>query len=110
MKQYSLGWVISFSVTMLCMSAGAQPLFQKHFSEVTEYQQLARSLSDNSYVIASSTRDKDGFYDFSAVKIDKDGKIIWSKTFPSSGDDYLSSLAIASSGDLLLGGYKLNSE
>jgi len=109
-RQYCLRVAIGFCLVLTGLSSGAQSLFQKHFSEITQYQRLSNSGFDNSYVIASSTRDKDGFYDFSVVKTDRSGKITWSKTFPSAGDDYLTSLAIASTGDILLGGYKLNSE
>ena len=102
--------VISLTFSLFCAAVGAQATFQRHFSDFTEYQKLSKSTLDESYVIASSTRDQVGYYDFSAVKVDKNGQIIWSKTFPSTGDDYLTSLFIAPSGDILLGGYKLNGD
>jgi hypothetical protein len=100
---------VAICLALCVTAANAQSVFQKHFSEVTEYQKLANSTFDSSYVIGSSTRDKDGLYDFSAVKLDRQGKIIWSKTFPSTNDDFLTLLYVATSGDILLGGYKLNS-
>lgn len=93
----------------LIQTAGAQVHYQKLFSNLTEYQQLANSTSDNSNVIASSIGNEDGL-DFSAIKIDAQGKILWSKTFNSPGEDYLSSIAIAATGDIYLGGYKLNKD
>lgn len=94
---------------LLIQSTRAQVHYQKLFSNLTEYQQLARSSSDNSNVIASSIGNEDGL-DFSAIKIDAQGKILWSKTFNSPGEDYLSSIAIAATGDVYLGGYKLNKD
>lgn len=86
----------------------AQPVFQKHFSDLTEYQKLSNSPFDNSYIMASSIRDIDGLFDFCVVKMDLTGNIIWNKKFPSSNDDYLSSLYVTPSGDIFLAGHKLD--
>jgi hypothetical protein len=90
-------------------SSKAQYQFQKYFSDLTEYQALSTSAFDNSYVIAASTSGKQGL-NFSAIKMNTHGEIIWHKTYTSPNDDYLNKMAISPSGDIVLGGYKLNSD
>lgn len=92
-----------------CITAGAQPGFQKYFSAFTDYQKISISSSDNTYVIAGSEWSEGSFYDFCAIKVDKNGKILWSKKFPSPNDEFLSGLSISPSGDILLSGHKSNS-
>lgn len=98
---------------LLCVfvpsAISAQVQFQRYFSKLTEYQQLTSSAVDNSYIIAASTGTDDGL-DFSVVKTNISGEMVWSKTYSSLGDDFLSSIAVASNGDIFLGGYKLNKE
>ena len=88
------------------LTSQAQFKFQKYFPNFLENQQFALSPSDSSYVIAGSFYFENTFYDFCVVKLNKEGHIIWSKSFPSTYDDNLSSLSISSTGDIFLGGYK----
>src|SRR5688572_13784144 len=95
--------ILSFSLTV-----GAQPVFQKYFSEFIDYQKFAVSSFDNTYVIAGSRWSAGTFYDFCAMKVDKNGTILWSKKFPSPNDEFLSALSISPSGDIILSGHKSN--
>ena len=101
--------IIELLLLCIFLPSAVSAQFQKYFSNITEYQQLASSPVDNSYVIAASAGSNDGL-DFSAVKINTSGEVSWSKTYSSAGDDYLSSIAVAPSGEIFLGGYKLNKD
>jgi len=92
--------------SFFCLTAGAQSVFQKFFSEFTEYQKFCVSSFDNSYVLAGSRWSEGPFYDFCAVKVDKNGTVLWSKSFSSPNDDFLSGLSVSSSGEIFLSGYK----
>lgn len=87
----------------------SQSSFQKHFSGYIEYQQLARSSTDNSYVLAAATGTDDGL-DFSALKMNASGEVIWNKTYAYPGNDFLTSMAVAPSGDVFLAGYTLHND
>lgn len=91
-----------------CITAGAQSLFQKYFSEFVEYQKFSVSAFDNTYVIAGSRWFEGSFYDFCVAKADKNGKIIWSKKFSSPNDEFLYGLSVSPSGEIMLSGYKSN--
>ncbi|MEO6903609.1 MAG: T9SS type A sorting domain-containing protein [Bacteroidia bacterium] len=101
--------IIGLISTLVSQSCSAQLQFQKYFSDLTEYQALSTSAFDNSYVIAASTSSKEGL-NFSAVKMNTHGEVIWHKTYTSPNDDYLTNMVITPSGDILLAGYKLNSD
>jgi hypothetical protein len=89
--------------------AGAQIGFQKYYSEPIEYQQFRYSGFDNTYVIAGCRFVGGTVYDFCAMKIGVDGTVLWTKAYPSLNDEFLASLSISNSGDILLGGYKSSS-
>ncbi|HNO70231.1 MAG TPA: T9SS type A sorting domain-containing protein [Bacteroidia bacterium] len=103
-----LHYVLSVLLFIVIQNINAQMHFQKHFSDLIEYQKITSSPFDNSYIMACSKRDKDGLYDFCVVKLDNNGTVIWSKTYPSPDDDYLTALSVSAQGDIILGGYKLN--
>lgn len=92
-----------------CFFAGAQEVFQKYFSEPIEYLSLRQTASDSGFVLAGSKFSTGTVYDFIVVKIDKKGNVLWSKEYPSSNDDFLSSLTTSPSEELLLSGYKSTS-
>lgn len=87
----------------------AQPGFQKHLSEYIDYSGFSLSSIDSSYVLAGSRWDAGSFYDFCAAKLDKNGSILWSKTFPSSGNEYLGRVIVSPSGQIVLSGYRADS-
>src|SRR5690349_19632293 len=101
---------LKFSILFFtfCISLSAQPKFQKYFSEFSEYQQFSFSSFDNTYVVAGSHWCEESFYDFCAAKLDKNGTILWSKSFASPNDEFLSGLSVSPAGDILLCGYKSN--
>jgi hypothetical protein len=106
MKLRAVILFFSFSISSLTW---AQSRFQKYFSDFAEYQQFSVSVIDSSYVIAGSRGFDGTYYDFCAAKLDKNGKIRWSKSLPSASDDILSSLSVSSAGDIFLGGHKSDS-
>lgn len=101
--------LLSLVGALISQSSSAQLQFQKYFSDLTEYQALSTSAIDNSYVIAASTSSNSGL-NFSTVKMNAHGEVIWHKTYTSLNDDYLRNMVTTPSGDVLLGGYKLNSD
>lgn len=52
-----------------------------------------------------SSGSTEGWYDYLAIKIDKDGNKEWQKTFGGSNYDFLYAIVNASDGGYLLGGY-----
>ena len=108
LKIYIAGCVVFFS----CFFTGglnAQSGFQKHLSEFIDYSGFSLSTIDSSYVLAGSRWDVSTFYDFCAAKLDKNGLVVWSKTFPSSSNEYLGRAIVSPAGEIILSGYRADS-
>ncbi len=97
-------YIITFLISIFCSSAFAQYQFQKYFSELTEYPQFAYSAFDSTYVMAASRKGSGVVYDFCVAKVDRYGSIRWSKSYPTLNDDFLNSMNVTPSGEIILSG------
>lgn len=105
-KMQSALFILFFSFSITAIS---QTGFQKLFSEPIEYQEFSYSRSDSSFIMAGCRYSTGVGYDFCAVKLDRNGNELWSKTFSSPGDDYLTAVSVSSAGDILMSGYRSDS-
>lgn len=106
--QLNMKLVHGILICLLAFSASAQTVFQKHFSQPVEYFSFQQT-ADSGFVLAGSKWNSGTVYDFCAVRIDENGSILWSKDYPSANDDFLSSVKISGSADLIFFGYSSNS-
>lgn len=100
----SSGWVVR-------LNAKADELWRREFDggrpEGTSGLTAIAELADGGYIVAGSTTVKSaGQYDGWVVRLDKDGKALWEKTFGSSEEDALFALtALPDGGAVAVGAY-----
>jgi hypothetical protein len=61
--------------------------------------------SSDSYTSGEKSEDSRGFFDYWAVKLDKNGNIQWNKTIGGSGFEFLSGVELTADGGVVLAGF-----
>ncbi len=76
------------------------------FPALTEDFYSVRVTPDNGYIVGGwSSSNSAGGYDFFAMKLDKDGDFLWTKTYGGPDDDYGRSLELTDDGGYIMTGW-----
>jgi hypothetical protein len=95
----------SFQMYLVRTAANGDTLWSKAYVTATSNDYAhAQQTSDGGFIIACPTTVGPGNQDFLLVKTNASGDTVWTKTYGSSGNDYLSSIRQTADGGYLLAG------
>jgi hypothetical protein len=99
-------WALQNDIYISRTNNLAQPIWQKNIGgSLSDIGKSLVELSDSSFVITGYTNSYgNGGYDAYIVKTDKDGNVIWQKTFGGSDWDFAYSINKTSDGNLIICG------
>lgn len=95
----------NFQMYMVRTDASGDTLWSKAYVTATSNNYAhAQQTSDGGFIIACPTTVGPGNQDFLVVKTNASGDTVWTKTYGSTGNDYLSSIRQTADGGFILAG------
>lgn len=109
-ESYSFGTGISKDMYVLKLNSKAEVVWGKNFGgKDVDGGRWVEETSDGNFVVVGWTRSfGGGASDFYVLKLDKDGEILWSKTWGGSNFEEASSVVEAEDGGYLVAGFTMS--